>query len=660
MGQFASSDESSSATTLGLFTKDQVSDLFRAFCYLKISAVEIKTICTKLNIIDISESASLSYSDLAYVLGLSESKNQDNDTVNPKFGYAIRLLYESLKVVGRFPFLHDYLINPPRQALQLNDLVVASFFHTGKYRKVLTADYDYQKLVFISLALASQKISEGDVEEKQEEKVGYKPQVTENFAEGDMETFLIEIKKSPLPDHEDTKEFLSRRIKWDTFNCVQSFDEIDTDTLHINAGDLVQVITLFFILTSVAKKRHDLMQEQTIKNISSRWEDFEAEAMHLVRYIDIQITPSNCKTIEINYKDFKVGVNNSLNGFFRNSFMRLFKDGLLSAVHSSKIEETKLPVEPAPSEVTISPPKTKKKIAFPKFEESNLINDPSLSIISSCLRSIDSGIEVSRENLVKLYDGSESGFSIRSLELKVFKWQAPTLLLVSGKRLKSKTAQSNKRYQQFITEYPRFFRSQDESRKSWQDDHDTITYAVLINQPWRSSNKKNFGDEKTVMMCLSPRLDYFKSVKNPVHHGELIYFNNIGLGLGFGNDQPISKNNFKKYLPGDVSLTIEANLEFGVFRHIASLGSSTNAYFETSRQVQTKTEDFEDRFVITDLEVWGIGSTQELEDQKRQWEWEEKQAEARQSVNLKTMGEDRAFLEMVGLVGNHNASGGSI
>ena len=77
------------------------------------------------------------------------------------------------------------------------------------------------------------------------------------------------------------------------------------------------------------------------------------------------------------------------------------------------------------------------------------------------------------------------------------------------------------------------------------------------------------------------------------------------------------------------------------------------------RLLQGSSQDYEDRFLITDLEVWGVGSSKELEEQKKQWDWEKKQAEARQSVNLRSMGEDRALLEMVGLVGNHG-SGGSV
>ena len=132
------------------------------------------------------------------------------------------------------------------------------------------------------------------------------------------------------------------------------------------------------------------------------------------------------------------------------------------------------------------------------------------------------------------------------------------------------------------------------------------------------------------------------------------------MGLGFGNLQPLNKNGHQKYYPGDVSLTIEANLEFAIFRHLAQLTqSNTTNFFHPSSVVGQLGNggNFEDRFTITDLEVWGIGSMKELDEQRKQWEWEEKQANARQSVNVRSMGEERAFLEMAGLVGNHGSYG---
>lgn len=216
---------------------------------------------------------------------------------------------------------------------------------------------------------------------------------------------------------------------------------------------------------------------------------------------------------------------------------------------------------------------------------------------------------------------------------------------------------SNKRYLQFDLEFPRFFRSTEAKNKPWQADGDRITYAVYVNEPWRHLNKSNFGDSQTAIACLSPHFDIFASTPGSVTGGKLVYFNNLGMGLGVGNDQPVLKNHVRKYLPGNILLTIEANLEFSVFRHIISASSISPRYFQAGKLDLYGLEDYEDRFLITDLEVWGVGSTKELDEQRKQWEWEEKQAQARQGVNLRSLGEDRAFLEMAGLVGDHGQGG---
>ena len=55
----------------------------------------------------------------------------------------------------------------------------------------------------------------------------------------------------------------------------------------------------------------------------------------------------------------------------------------------------------------------------------------------------------------------------------------------------------------------------------------------------------------------------------------------------------------------------------------------------------------------------GCGGEKELEEQVKLWQWEEMEAKRRQHINLQSMGEDRALLEMAGLVGQHQ-SGGSV
>lgn len=542
------------------------------------------------------------------------------------FEIAAALLYESFKVLARFPFFKEY--SSSSEELTSKDLAIVAFIHTGRFRKLVSSDYDYLTLVFISLSLTSAESNEKTAHDEE-----YQLEVTDLRKEAES-----------VPE-------TARRVNWGSFDILRSFDGLDVARLTLRAYDLQQLLTLFLVISSVPKKKHILMHEHLQNNLR-RWHEFETHTLALIRYINPSITASNLLTSYIYHEEFHKGFEEGLQGIFQSNFARLFKEGVLSPVVPDDVPQAnEESVEVHDEKGTAS----KKKL--PRFSDTKLMNEASVSFISACLENIGSITSVSTQNLIKLYTGSESGFSIRSLELKIFKWQAPTLVVVSGKRLKSKTMATNKRYEHFTTEYPKYFRNADEAKNDWQTEKDVVTYAVLVNQPWRNSNKKNFGDENSIILSLLPRFDFYKSVHNPVLKGELVYFNNLGLGLGFGNDQPLSKANVKRHLPGDVSLTIEANLEFAVFRHVVSLTSNGSSYFQKSKKLAA---DFEDRFMITDLEVWGIGSTKELEEQRKQWEWEEKQAEARQSVNLKSLGEERAFLEMAGLVGNHGATGGSV
>ena len=80
-----------------------------------------------------------------------------------------------------------------------------------------------------------------------------------------------------------------------------------------------------------------------------------------------------------------------------------------------------------------------------------------------------------------------------------------------------------------------------------------------------------------------------------------VYFNTVGGGIGIGSSQPIIKANGKKYFPGNVSLTIDSSLEFGIFRHLGAGGS-----FKPGRLISGRGEErnsFEYRFIIQDVEA---------------------------------------------------------
>jgi hypothetical protein len=76
-----------------------------------------------------------------------------------------------------------------------------------------------------------------------------------------------------------------------------------------------------------------------------------------------------------------------------------------------------------------------------------------------------------------------------------------------------------------------------------------------------------------------------------------------------------------------------------------------------------KNADWQDRFEIDAVEVWGCGGSEVAEEQRKAWAWEEKEAEARRRINLGTgdLEADRELLKMAGLIGGGGRdSGGSM
>lgn len=660
MGQNTSTDSSPGSKPashdLELFSRKQIIDLFRLRAMHLLSKTELALITQKLNVTAANDANTvITYSDLAYLLQFQNDKLADVLSVHAEFTYAIKILYGSFKILGHLPFLQDCLNPSNDDQLTLNGLVIASLVHMGRLGKIWH-DYDYLKLVFMSLTLAT---NSGPLHTTNEKTANYDLEKHTREVHSE-DPHVVELAKLPQGYQDSSPFTTSKRIHWDTFKPLTTYDELEVNSMELSAFDLVQLFTLLLMVYSIPQKSHLAMQLQLQATISKDWSKYESVALELVRYLNIEVTHSNMRTLTVTYDQFRNGVERGLGDFLHVSFNKIFKHGFLSLIvaeGSAEADELNHP-EAEQKHVEPNPQNTAKKTKPIKFEETRLVTGATLAYISVFLKTVGTGVRVTPSNLVELYNGSNSGFSIRSLELKIFKWQAPTVFIISGKRLRNKTMATNKRYQLFDSEFPRYFRSSEDHNRDWQSDSDKITYLVYVNQPWRNSNKKNFGDEKTAIMCMLPRYDFFMSRPDPVQQGQLIYFNNLGMGLGFGNDQPVNKNNVRKYLPGSVSLTVEANLEFGVFRHIANSGQNTSSYFRRSEQEAVGVQDYEDRFMITDLEVWGIGSTKELDEQRKQWEWEEKQAKARQSVNMRNLGEDRAFLEMAGLVGNHG--GGSV
>lgn len=249
-----------------------------------------------------------------------------------------------------------------------------------------------------------------------------------------------------------------------------------------------------------------------------------------------------------------------------------------------------------------------------------------------------------------LYSGGSAGFSMRSFETRVFNWRAPSLLLVLGSRLPATPESSNERA--FADSLP---------PKRLPDSTTTtpsrMVFGAYIPQPWKQTYKTCLSDPGTILFQLAPTHTIHRSTIStdqlsftypPLSHP----------GISLGSRHPTSKSTSGTAVPaklGPVSLHIDASFEFGVFTHDSRGGGA----FTTAEGHGGG--DWQERFSIESLEVWGCGGEEEAEEQRKRWEWEEREAEARRRVNF-GKGDpdaDRALLEMAGIIGG-GRSGGSM
>ncbi|KAI4087865.1 MAG: hypothetical protein LQ344_006489 [Seirophora lacunosa] len=246
-----------------------------------------------------------------------------------------------------------------------------------------------------------------------------------------------------------------------------------------------------------------------------------------------------------------------------------------------------------------------------------------------------------------LYLGADAGFSLGSIEQKVFNWRAPSILLVSGTRLSS--APEGHRERSFAETLPpkRF-----PDGASGNSTRGRVIFGAYVDVPWKHTYKEAIGSSEMLLFQLSPLHEVFRA---STLSRDYLTFTKTGIGLGCPPPRPKNVSGMSSHTAlGPVSLMLDSSLEFGVFTHDSTGGGS----FHNS---QSRKGDWQDRFEIESLEIWGCGGDEEAERQKAAWAFEEREAEARRSVKLgKDIEADRALLEMAGLVGGHNASGGSM
>jgi hypothetical protein len=246
-----------------------------------------------------------------------------------------------------------------------------------------------------------------------------------------------------------------------------------------------------------------------------------------------------------------------------------------------------------------------------------------------------------------LYLGGDAGFSMGSIEQKVFNWRAPSILLVSGTLLPSEPEGTRERAFADTLPPKRF-----PNGASGNSTSGKVLFGAYLDVPWKHTYKEAIGGSESLLFQLEPIHEVFRPSTISTDYATF-----TKSGIRFGSPpprtRPISGLSSNAVL-GPVSLLLDESLEFGVFNHDSTGGGSF-------RPSQARKADWQDRFEIDSLEIWGCGGNEEAEKQKAAWAFEEREAAARKSIKFgKDIESDRALLEMAGLVGNHNASGGSM
>ena len=263
-----------------------------------------------------------------------------------------------------------------------------------------------------------------------------------------------------------------------------------------------------------------------------------------------------------------------------------------------------------------------------------------------------------------LYLGAEAGFSMSSVGQKVLNWKAPTILLVSGVRLGGSSTGATERSFEDSLPPRRSANSGNGNSKT-----NRVVYGAYLDKPWKTTNKEAAGSSDCLLFQLEPIHEVFHASTVSKNY---MTFSKKGIAFGNPPQRSLASASSSLLELGEVSLTLDPSLEYGVFYHVAAGGGS---YLPS----QSRKKDWQDRFEVESLEIWGCGGDEEARKQIEAWAFEEREAAARKGMKRgRDIESDRALLEvsnpespevnervltgneMAGLIGNHNASGGSM
>lgn len=531
------------------------------------------------------------------------------------------VIFQMVSYIGAFPFLND-----APAVLGFEQMIMVVAIMTERYSKILAKSAaTRRKLLFKSLAVYDRKASEIDKQENRP---------TDSEGASHAPGFAIDEAGEDAEEDEviDDDELVLAALHSLDLNDAFTTGDAHAATTHgamIPADNFRRLIMLLLLISP-------LDAQENLSKYAPRVTGEELESLRvtaeniLSAFLNVEKSPG------ITLAQFKNVIPSNFPYLF-NGFNALFEHFLFSKnldLNKRKGSEPKVEQHVIPA-----PPLLQDK--------GRILNINVLSQLSFFVPSD----ELFRR-LRLLYSGAEAGFSMGSFETKVFNWRAPTILLVTGTRLDESERSSGSEAHFADSIPPKRFPNGSPAGS------DRVTFGALIRQPWRHTNKECFGGDDMVLFQLGPTHDVFTA---SIINKDYVAFTkppNTNPGITIGCPIPkttqSSRHESLRGL-GPVSLVIDSSFEFGVFTHDYT---SRGGAFSTS---VSRRFDFQDRFQIDDIEVWGCGGDAEAKSQRERWEWEAREAEARRRINLGTgdVAADRALLEMAGLVGN-SRSGGSM
>ena len=538
----------------------------------------------------------------------------------PDILHASPVVFQMVSYLGAFPFLQEAPV-----VIELPQLIIIITIMTERYKTVLReGSSDRNKLFFKSLAVYDRKLSAASIPLESPKKEQPASPISLH-APG----FAID---QGVDDAEDEDEEDLVLTAFELLDMSQAVGQGAVSSFHgaLIPSDNFRKLLMLLLLAAPLDPQESLSQ-YTTRVIEEELDSLRrtAECM-LAAFVDVESAPG------IRYSQFKNVIPMLFPNLF-NGFGGLFEHFLFSQnmdlsrrlVGSGKAQSN--------SEVV--------KMAQPLVSGTGeILNTHTLAQLSMFLP----GTSLFRRVRL-LYSGSDAGFSMGSFETKVFNWRAPTILLVRGTRLDDKPDGGQE---------ASFAASLPPKRFSNSSKGETLTFGVYVREPWKHTHRECFGDSETVLFQLEPVHDVFPA--STLNTDYVTYTKPPGnqpcLAFGCAHPKPTqAARRDSIHSLGSVSLLINDSFEYAVFNHDYR---SRGGAFHTST---IRKRDFQDRFQIESLEVWGCGGDEEAKAQSDRWAWEEKEAEARRKINLGTGDRetDRALLEMAGLVGA-NRSGGSM